>query len=118
MEEKLADTSIMEQAGPRPLEVRLLAVEALYRGRPTVLAGLFWMTYDHASSNGYTNLLISALAEQLPMYERLGFEPLGEPVRCGRATFIPMTVKLEALRRRRRAVLRRWERQFGSLRER
>jgi aspartate aminotransferase-like enzyme len=80
----------------RPLEVRLLAIEPEARNR-TVLAGLLWMVYEHAASEHYSHLLISGIVEREAMYRRMGFAPLGPPVREGAACFLPMIMPVNGL---------------------
>jgi hypothetical protein len=46
--------------------------------------------------------VISGLQERQPMYERLGFKPLGGPVRRGQAYFVPMLLRLSELSERAR----------------
>jgi GNAT superfamily N-acetyltransferase len=94
---RLADPSILERPGHKPLEVRLLAVEPKHRSRP-VMAGLLWLALEYARDR-YTDVYISGIAERARMYERLGFRALGEPVAgpmvAGRSVaFVPMCVSL------------------------
>jgi hypothetical protein len=74
---------------PRPVELRLLAIDPQQRNR-TLLAGLLWQAYSFALSNGFSHLLISAIAEKEGMYRKLGFVSLGPAVPEGSANFIPM----------------------------
>lgn len=89
---RLPDAALLEGL-PRPIEVRLLAIEPTERNR-TVLAGLLWQAYDHAVSGGYSHLLISAISTREAMYQKLGFHPLGPAVRDGEASFVPMLMTL------------------------
>src|SRR5581483_11897414 len=73
----------------KPLEVRLFAVEPAERSGP-VAAGLVWSVYLFARDESYTHLFISGVTGQLPLYEHIGFEPLGPPVGDGAAAFVPM----------------------------
>lgn len=93
---RLADPGVLEQPGMRTLEVRLLAVDPNQR-HSTVFAGLIWSVYQHAREGGYTHLLISGLVQRRRLYERLGFRPLGVPVRGGDAEFVPMILELGSL---------------------
>jgi aspartate aminotransferase-like enzyme len=86
--DRLKDPSILQRPGTRPLEVRLLAIEPGKRNTP-ITVGLLMLVYEHARQNGYTHLYISGVEDRLPMYEELGFEPLGPAVRCGQARFVP-----------------------------
>jgi len=90
--QKLKDPHMLGQF-PSALEVRLLAIAPHVRNR-TVLAGLFWMVYDHALANGHTHLLISGIVDREAMYRKLGFLPLGPAVQVGAASFIPMVMEV------------------------
>ena len=94
---RLPDASLLERC-PRPIEVRLLAIEPKERNR-TVLAGLLWQAYDYAVSGGYSHLLISAISTREGMYQKLGFHPLGPAVPDGEASFVPMVMTLGEHRR-------------------
>ena len=74
---------------PRPIELRLLAIDPQQRNR-TILAGLLWQVYSFSISKGFSHLLISAIAERESMYRKLGFRSLGPAVPDGAARFIPM----------------------------
>ncbi len=74
---------------PRPLEIRLLAIDPQQRNR-MILAGLVWQVYSFSLSNGFSHLLISAITERESMYRKLGFRSLGPPVPDGAASFTPM----------------------------
>ena len=65
-----------------------------------VFAGLLWYVQEYAREKGYTHLLISGHVKRVAIYERLGFRPLGPPVRSGHAAYIPMTVALENMPKR------------------
>jgi aspartate aminotransferase-like enzyme len=94
---RLPDAALLESL-PRPIEVRLLAIEPKERNR-TVLAGLLWQAYDYAVSGGYSHLLISAIATRRGMYEKMGFHALGPAVPDGKASFVPMLMTLGEHRR-------------------
>jgi N-acyl-L-homoserine lactone synthetase len=98
-EQRLADPSILKSIGGRLLEVRLLAIDPGERQR-MVFAGLLWYVQEYAREKGYTHLLISGHVKRVAIYERLGFRPLGPPVRSGHAAYIPMTVALENMPKR------------------
>ncbi len=87
---RLDDPSVLSTPGRRPLEVRLLAVEPTHRGGP-VMVGLLWSALLHARHR-YDDVYISGVVERVPMYERLGFQPLGPPVPDGTTAFVPMRV--------------------------
>jgi|GEM_PF-1150227 len=82
--------------GPGVLEVRLLTVEPSHRHR-WLFGGLLWAAYDYALQQGHQYLAISGLRERQAMYERMGFQPLGEPVQRGHAYFVPMLLRLSEL---------------------
>lgn len=88
--DRLADPSILDAPGRRPLEVRLLAVEPEHRTGP-VLGGLLFSVLQHARDR-YHDVYISGVAKRVAMYERLGFRALGPAVASGSAAFVPMRV--------------------------
>jgi aspartate aminotransferase-like enzyme/GNAT superfamily N-acetyltransferase len=96
IEDKLADPSVLDGLGPRPLEVRLLAVEPSHR-HSVVLAGLGLAVLRFARDQGYSHLLISGFVDRLRMYERMGFAALGPPVRSGAVEFVPMVAHVDRM---------------------
>ena len=94
--EKLTDPTLLERIGPRPLEVRLLAVEPRHRNG-VVFSGLCVAVLRHAQRHGYSHMLISGLADRLRLYERMGFRPLGPAVTQGGASFVPMVVPVDGM---------------------
>ena len=113
---RLPDPSILERPGCKPMEVRLLAVEPEHRSRP-VMAGLLWLALEHARDR-YTEVYISGIAERAEMYERLGFQPLGEPVASEMASgrsvaFVPMRVSLP-LEDKVERIARFWKSRVGA----
>ncbi|MBM3986310.1 MAG: aminotransferase class V-fold PLP-dependent enzyme, partial [Planctomycetes bacterium] len=94
--DKLADPSALAGLGPRPLEVRLLAVEPEHR-HSLVLGGLGVAMLRHARVHGHSHLLISGFVDRLRMYERIGFRALGPPVRSGAVDFVPMVAFVDRL---------------------
>jgi aspartate aminotransferase-like enzyme len=106
--DRLPDPSILQRPGTRPLEVRLLAVEPDKRNS-TVFFGLLWSLYDYALARGYTQLYISGVRERLPLYRRLGFEPLGPAVPSGGAWFVPMVLVVGQLPERVAHIKELWE---------
>jgi hypothetical protein len=105
---RLKNPEIIEEMRA-PLEIRLLAILPEWR-KGAILAGLFWQVRDYAHRERYSDLLISGIVERVPMYEKLGFEAMGEAVPCGAAAFVPMRLKLDAAPRE--FVLR--ERLYGD----
>jgi hypothetical protein len=85
---RLRDISVLREF-PRPLEVRLLAIDPQERNR-TILAGLLWQVYSFSLSNGFSHLLISAMGTRETMYRKLGFRSLGPAVPEGALRFLPM----------------------------
>jgi len=110
--DRLADPTLLARPGCRPLEVRLLAVEPEERNG-FALTGLLGALYEHAQERGATDLFISALAERVGLYSRLGFSALGPAVASGGASFVPMRVGLPELRDRHRRFLRRFHLEPG-----
>ncbi len=96
-----------------PVELRLLAIDPQERNR-TILAGLLWQAYSFSLSNGFSHLLISAIAERESMYRKLGFQPLGPAVPEGSVSFVPMVMPIiEQLRANPRQIQihqRHWHR--------
>jgi aspartate aminotransferase-like enzyme len=106
--ERLTDPAILTRPGTRPLEVRLLAIEP-DRRNSTVFFGLLWALYQYAQEHGYTHLFISGVQERVPLYQRLGFEPLGPAVGHGKAAFVPMMLTVGKLPARVQRVKHLWE---------
>jgi aspartate aminotransferase-like enzyme len=106
--ERLAEPEILEQSGTRPLEVRLLAIEPEERNS-TMFFGLIWFIYHHAQVQGSTHLFISGIEERLDLYKRIGFKPLGPAVGSGKATFVPMVLKVGGLPARMERLKHLWE---------
>jgi aspartate aminotransferase-like enzyme/GNAT superfamily N-acetyltransferase len=106
---RLPDPSILTTPGSRPLEVRLLAIRPEHR-RGSLFAGLGEMLFRFARDQGYTQLLISGVVQQVPLYEHLGFQRLGPAVPCGAAEFVPMSAEVANLEARHGISLRRWTR--------
>jgi hypothetical protein len=94
VESRLQDRAVVQQPGMRPLEVRLLAIEPDERHGP-VLVGLTYVMNYFAKTNGYTHYLISAVTEQISLYQHLGFEVLGPAQGKPGAMFAPMMATLE-----------------------
>lgn len=106
--DRMSDPSILAAPESRPLEVRLLAVEPEKRNS-LVFFGLLWTLYEFAEDEGYTHLFISGVSERLGLYRRLGFEALGPASGQGKASFVPMALKIGALPAPVRLVKQRWE---------
>ncbi len=93
----------------RPLEVRLLAIEQDERHGP-VLVGLTYVMNFFARSHGYTHYLISAVTQQLTLYQHLGFEALGPAQGKPEAMFVPMIATLEQVDSHMQRTMVLWER--------
>jgi hypothetical protein len=94
---RLPNAALLESL-PRPIEVRLLAIDPKERNR-TVLAGLLWQAYDYAVSGGYSHLLISAISTREAMYQKMGFHALGPAVperQCSLCTYVDDTRRAAA----------------------
>src|SRR5437588_143129 len=71
--ERLPDPDVLTSPGMRPMEVRLLAIEPSERNNVVLFFGLMYVIYDYARKNGYTHLFISAYADRVSLYKKLGF---------------------------------------------
>ena len=105
----LNDEEILEKLCPKLLEARRLSVEPAERSG-LVFPGLIWSVYEYARRGGYRYIVISGLLERQGMYEKVGFRPMGPPVRKGEAYFVPMLVDLCCLPERVRRDRDRWQR--------
>lgn len=101
--DRMDDPVKLDELGPKPLEVRLLAIEPEHRHR-YVVTGLMWAIFRFAEEKGYSHLLISGVAERVRMYERLGFQSLGPTVRSGGVDFMPMWCTLARMRQHVQAI--------------
>lgn len=80
-------------------EVRLFAVRSSLRGTPVAMRLIAFLV-ECLRVTPVTVIAISGIAEREGLYRRLGFRPIGGPVRCGAASFIPMLMRREdALKR-------------------
>jgi aspartate aminotransferase-like enzyme len=107
--DRLSDPGILQRPGARPLEVRLLAIEPDER-HSTVFIGLGWSLYEHARNNGFTEMYISGFTDRIPLYQRMGFEPLGPAVASGNAWFVPMGATLPQMHAKLEHVVQLWQR--------
>jgi hypothetical protein len=112
IESRLKDLSEL-RAMPAPLEVRLLAIRPEFRNR-SILLGLLVQVWRYAVKHHSSDLLISGIVERVPMYLKLGFQPMGEPVPCGAAEFVPMRMDLASARERAVNWERLYEIRWGS----
>ncbi len=92
VESRLKDVSVL-RAMRAPLEVRLLAIRPEFR-KPSILLGLLWQVWKYAAEHQYSDLVISGIVERVRMYQKLGFAALGEAVPCGKASFVPMRLRV------------------------
>jgi predicted N-acetyltransferase YhbS len=109
---RLPDPAILERADRTRMEVRLLAVEPAHRGGPLMI-GLLWMALDYALER-YDQVYISGVTQRVPMYERLGFRPLGPAIADGAAAFVPMRVEFP-LEERVAQLVRQWRSRMQRL---
>jgi hypothetical protein len=111
----LPGKEVLDRLCPKLLEVRLLAVEWEKRGRQ-ILAGFMWALHQYVVGKGYQYLAISGLRERQRMYLKMGFRPLGPPVRRGQAYFVPMLLDRAELPERVRRDLHALRRRIGKQR--
>ncbi len=107
--DRLPDTTLLSQPGMRPMEVRLLAIEPSRRNG-VVFGGLIWAIYQYALEQDRTHLFISGFEDRVPLYEQIGFAPVGPPVQGGNARFVPMMVTVPELEERNRRFVSLWTR--------
>lgn len=110
----LARPQVLERLSPHLLEVRLLAIEPEERCH-MLFSGLIWSVYDYAAAGGYRYLAISGLHQRQAMYEKMGFRPLGDPVRRGQADFVPMLADLDDLPEHAGQTLERFKRRQSRI---
>ncbi len=111
--DKMSDKRQLTLLGPRPFEVRLLAVEPEHRHR-YVVTGLMWAIFRFAELHGYTHLLISGVTDKGGMYEKLGFLPLGPAVKSGEVFYTPMWCDIRRMREHVSAIEGRLEKRAQS----
>ena len=107
--QRLPDASLLDRIAGRKLEVRLLAIDPAHRNR-MVFAGLLGTMISLAMSEGYEVLLISGVTGRVSIYRRFGFTPLGPPVPSGKASYIPMLLRIGELPEKIRKDIGRWRR--------
>jgi aspartate aminotransferase-like enzyme len=112
--DRLSDPSLIERAGMRPLEVRLLAIEPAERNT-SMFAGFSWALYNHAQETNHTHVVISGVAQRVKLYERVGFVALGPAVPCGGASFVPMMLTVGQLPKRVQQLKAQWETHLDRL---
>ncbi|MCH2112177.1 MAG: aminotransferase class V-fold PLP-dependent enzyme, partial [Planctomycetes bacterium] len=93
---RLLDPDDLHSHCPRPFEVRLLSVLPQER-KGFVLMGLLYSIHAYALAAGFSHLVISGVGKHVPLYRRIGFEPLGPSVEQGAADFTPMALDLAAI---------------------
>jgi len=91
-----ADGPGMEELSDRPLEIRLWCVAPEWRGSALSFR-LMAAVHEAALADGFRELWISAIEDQLPLYARLGFRALGPAIPQGEAKFTPMRLRLDEL---------------------
>lgn len=86
------------------VEVRLLAVAPKHR-KQAVFTRLAGVLARHFRAAGCDLAIISGTLRQVPLYAHLGFEPFGQPVGGGEATYQPMCMTLQRFKSQARALL-------------
>lgn len=109
---RMPDPAWIERNCRWPLEVRLLTVCPRER-QSLVLPGLLWSLYRLALAAGYSHLLASGVRQQLRLYQRLGFSPLGPEQPSGQAFFTPLALEVRRAPPQVKRIARRLERMAG-----
>jgi predicted GNAT family N-acyltransferase len=78
------------------VEIRLLAARPAWR-HTTLAVSLLARTLIECRERRFTDVLISGLESRRRMYERLGFESIGEPRMSGSAWYRPMKLALDRM---------------------
>lgn len=86
------------------VEVRLLAVTPTHR-KQAVFTRLAGVLARHFRAAGCDLAIISGTLRQVPLYAHIGFEPFGQPVGSGDATYQPMCMTLQRFKSQARALL-------------
>ena len=107
VEKKLKDPSVLMSLAAPLFEIRLLAIDPAHR-LTSLLTRLLVRLYGLLVAEGARTVVISALTLRLPMYEFMGFRPIGPPVRSGGAAFTPMALDLASLPPSAKAVYERY----------
>ncbi|HRE82385.1 MAG TPA: aminotransferase class V-fold PLP-dependent enzyme [Opitutaceae bacterium] len=96
LDNKLNDLDSHLPPDCHPVEVRLLAVEPVFR-RTSVFVALFEFATRFCLDEGYDVAVISGTTRQLKLYHHLGFRPFGSLVGSAEARYQPMYLTLAAL---------------------
>ncbi|HVE71119.1 MAG TPA: GNAT family N-acetyltransferase [Thermoanaerobaculia bacterium] len=104
LDAKLPDLDRYLPRDRRFCEVRLLNILPERRGS-NVLPGLLTAVTDYADAEQIDAAVISATTRQLRLYGRLGFVPFGPLVGTADASFQPMLLTIEELRRRAQEIV-------------
>ena len=110
--DRLADPAVLTKTGVNVMEVRLLAVQPGERHGAVVLGMVFHLN-EYGLKQGVTHFVISGVSEQRELYEHIGFEPIGDPVGSGRATFTPMWVPLERIQNKMSRTIEMWSKRLA-----
>ncbi len=94
LDQKLPNLDQYLPAGGMLVEVRLLAVEPVYR-QGAVFCGLVRQLAQHFHKRGCDLALISGTTRQLRLYRHLGFVPFGPLVGTAQAQYQPMYLTLK-----------------------
>lgn len=98
LDRKLPDLQRYLPPHRKPVEIRLLAVDAAHR-RTEVFARLAGLLAQHFAGLGHDLALISGTVRQRKLYDHLGFTPFGPLTGTADALFQPMYLDLQAYAR-------------------
>jgi predicted GNAT family N-acyltransferase len=77
-------------------EIRLLTIKSVYRGQGLfdhLMQAAIKLCYQHQIDR----VLISAIANRVSLYEFMGFQAIGDPVKEGTAVYLPMLITRKSL---------------------
>jgi aspartate aminotransferase-like enzyme/GNAT superfamily N-acetyltransferase len=94
LELKLPDLAQYVTLDSSVCEIRLLSIAKTYR-KNRVLPKLLSAVYEHCKQHSYQRAIISAIAHQLKLYQRLGFTPFATFVGTKDALYQPMMLEME-----------------------
>jgi ribosomal protein S18 acetylase RimI-like enzyme len=98
LDQKLANLDCHLPAHRKAVEIRLLCVTRGYR-KTAVFNRLVALLAKHFMERGCDLAVISATVRELKLYRHLGFEAFGDRVGTADASYQPMYLTLDALRR-------------------
>ncbi|HMP83742.1 MAG TPA: aminotransferase class V-fold PLP-dependent enzyme [Verrucomicrobiota bacterium] len=108
LDQKLPDLDQHLPKGRSICEIRLLAIDRVFRGSKggQVLSGMLALLWQFFVEKNYDIAIISGTTRQLKLYQHLGFVPFGPLVGTGDAKFQPMYLLLETFEVTAREFLR------------